>query len=136
MGVRPSPFAPSRPFVRLKLPVLKRFIFWDYRRASWQYDVMVGIILIFVMLTPRGWFRDQPRTPLVSSIAVLPAEHGSSVYWVEPELLAGLTKERQTQKLVGLLGNAMHRKQVTVTHVERIADSDGETKGYMVFAKP
>jgi hypothetical protein len=76
--------------------VLKRFIFWDYRRASWQYDVMVGIILIFVMLTPRGWFRDQPRTPLVSSIAVLPAEHGSSVYWVEPELLAGLTKERQT----------------------------------------
>jgi hypothetical protein len=116
--------------------VLKRFIFWDYRRASWQYDVMVGIILIFVMLTPRGWFRDQPRTPLVSSIAVLPAEHGSSVYWVEPELLAGLTKERQTQKLVGLLGNAMHRKQVTVTHVERIADSDGETKGYMVFAKP
>jgi hypothetical protein len=116
--------------------VLKRFIFWDYRRASWQYDVMVGIILIFVMLTPRGWFRDQPRTPLVSSIAVLPAEHGSSVYWVEPELLAGLTKEQQTQKLVGLLGNAMHRKQVTVTHVEPIADSDGETEGYMVFAKP
>jgi hypothetical protein len=30
----------------------------------------------------------------------------------------------------------MHRKQVTVTHVEPIADSDGETKGYMVFAKP
>ena len=144
MGVQLPPFAPShparsiarRPFVRLKLQVLKRFIFWDYPRASWQYDVMVGIILIFVMLTPRWWFRDQPRTPLVSSIAVLPAEHGNSVYWVEPELLADLSKDQQAQKLAGLLKNFTHQKQVTVTRVEPIADSDGETKGYMVFAKP
>ncbi len=116
--------------------MLKRFIFWDYPRASWQYDVMVGIIVIFVMLTPRWWFRDQPRTPRVSSIAVLPAEHGTSVYWVEPELLAGVSKEQQAQKLAGLLKNFTHQKQVIVTRLEPIADSDGETKGYMVFAKP
>ena len=116
--------------------MLKRFIFWDYPRASWQYDVMVGIILVFVMLTPRGWFRDQPRTPVVSSIAVLPGEHGSSVYWVEPELLAGLPKEQQPQRLTQLLKRFTHRNQLTVTRVEPIADSDGETKGYMVFAKP
>jgi hypothetical protein len=73
---------------------------------------------------------------LVSSIAVLPEEHGSSVYWVEPELLADLSKEQQAQKLAELLRNVTHRKQVTVTRVEPIADSDGETKGYMVFAKP
>ena len=116
--------------------MLKRFILWDYPRASWQYDVMVGVIVVFVMLTPRGWFRDQPRTPLVSSVSVLPAEHGSSVYWVEPELLAGLSKDQQSQRLSGLLKNLTHQKQVTVTRVEPIADSDGETKGYMVFAKP
>ncbi len=116
--------------------MLKHFIFWDYPRASWQYDVMVGIIVVFVMLTPRGWFRDQPRTPLVSSIAVLPSEHGSSVYWVEPELLADLPKDQQSQKLLELLKRFTHQKQMTVTRVEPIADSDGETKGYMVFAKP
>jgi hypothetical protein len=116
--------------------VLKRFIFWDYPRASWQYDVIVGVIVIFVMLTPRGWFRDQPRTPLVSSVSVLPAEPGSSVYWVEPELLADLSKDQQAQKVADLLRKFTHRQQVTVTRVEPIADSDGETKGYMVFAKP
>jgi len=116
--------------------VLKRFIFWDFPRASWQYDVMVGIILIFIMLTPRGWFRDQPRTPLVSSVSVLQGEHGSSVYWVEPELLADMTKDQQAQKLPALIRSLTHQKQVTVTRVEPIADSDGETKGYMVFAKP
>jgi len=116
--------------------VLKRFIFWDYPRASWQYDVIVGIILVFVLATPRAWFRDQPRTPLISSIAMLPAEHGSNVYWIEPELLADLPKDQQTQKVSELITKLTHQKQVTVTRVETIADSDGETKGYMVFAKP
>lgn len=116
--------------------MFKRFILWDYPRASWQYDVMVGIILIFVLLTPRGWFRDQPRTPVVSSVSVLPSEHGSSVYWVEPELLAGLSQDQQKQTLAKLLKNYTRRKELHVTRVEPIADSDGETKGYMVFAKP
>lgn len=97
---------------------------------------MVGIILIFVLATPRGWFRDQPRTPLVSSVSVLPAEHASNVYWVEPELLSGLSKEQQSDKLVQILQKFTHQKRVTVTRVQPIADSDGETKGYMVFAKP
>ena len=97
---------------------------------------MVGIILIFIMLTPRGWFRDQPRSPLVSSVSVRPGEHSSNVYWVEPELLAGLSKDQQAQKLPDLIKTFTHQKQVIVTRVETIADSDGETKGYMVFAKP
>jgi hypothetical protein len=115
--------------------MLKRFILWDYPRASWQYDVMVGIIVVFVLLTPRGWFRDQPRTPLVSSIAVLPGEHGNSVYWVEPQLLSGLSKEQQSRKVSELLTKFARRNTVEVTRVEPIADSDGEIKGYMVFAK-
>jgi len=116
--------------------MLKRFIFWDYPRASWQYDVMVGIILIFVLCTPRGWFRDQPRTPSMSSVAVLPAEHGSSVFWVEPELLAGLPAPQQAGRASEYLRKFTKRKDLMVTRVEPIADSEGETKGYMVFAKP
>jgi len=116
--------------------VLKRFILWDFPRASWQYDVMVGIIVVFVLLTPRGWFRDQPRNPQVSSIAVVPGEHGSSVYWLEPELLAGMNKDQQAQRLPEILRKLTHQKQLTVSRVQPVADSDGETRGYMVFAKP
>jgi hypothetical protein len=50
--------------------------------------------------------------------------------------LAGQSKDLQNEKLAGLIRNRTHQKQVTVTRVEPIADSDGETKGYMVFAKP
>jgi hypothetical protein len=40
--------------------VLKRTFFWSYERGTWQYDVAVVIILIFVLLTPPGWFHDEP----------------------------------------------------------------------------
>lgn len=37
------------------------FIWWSYPRGSLEYDVMVGIILAFIFLTPRHFFRDQAR---------------------------------------------------------------------------
>lgn len=42
-----------------------RVFFWSYERMTWQYDVMVALIVAFVLLTPRHWFHDQPR-PAVS----------------------------------------------------------------------
>lgn len=38
--------------------VLWNAFFWTYERATWQYDVMVLVILAFVLLTPPGWLRD------------------------------------------------------------------------------
>ena len=41
--------------------ILARTFFWSYERGTWQYDVAVILILIFVLLTPHTWFRDQPQ---------------------------------------------------------------------------
>lgn len=112
----------------------KRFIFWDYARATWQYDVMVGVILAFIFLTPRDWFRDQPRIPHASNVALLPG-HGGNVFWVEPELLAGIPERERLAKLSGILTTRTGKK-VAVTRVEPILDSEHEIKGYMAFAKP
>jgi hypothetical protein len=40
---------------------LASYLWWSYPRGSLQYDIMVGIILAFIFLTPRHFFRDQPR---------------------------------------------------------------------------
>jgi len=114
---------------------LKRFILWDYARASWQYDVMVGLILVFIFLTPRSWFRDQPRTPQASQVALLRGGHGSDVFWVEPELLAGIPEDQRLVKLGHVL-KARTGKTPALTRVEPILDSEGEIKGYMAFARP
>ncbi len=38
------------------LRAIARVIFWRFRRGSWQYDIMCGVILLFIFLTPRSVF--------------------------------------------------------------------------------
>lgn len=47
-----------------------RTLFWSYERGSRQYDVMVGVILLFVLFTPRHWFHDQPQSSDYSTSGV------------------------------------------------------------------
>lgn len=111
---------------------VKRFIFWDYRRAGWQYDVMVGIILLFIFLTPRDWFRDQPKP---SSIVMLPSDRGSSVFWMEPELLTGIPEQQQRAKAAAVIKARTGKKQ-NVVRIEPISDAEHDIKGYMAFTAP
>jgi hypothetical protein len=116
--------------------MLKRFILWDYPRASWQYDVMVGLILAFIFLTPRDWFRDQPRIPTASSIASIPGEKGTSVFFVNTELLAGVPEPQRVARLTQLLRRQAGDPRLQVSRVEPILDSEGSMQGYMAFARP
>jgi len=115
---------------------LKRFILWDYQRGSWQYDVMVGIILLFIFATPRDWFRDQPKIPNASNIALLPSENGSSVFFVDTQFLAGITENQRVAKLTQVLQTRMSNRRLKVIRVEPILDSEGDLQGYMAFARP
>src|SRR5437016_793917 len=111
---------------------LKRFILWDYRRAVWQYDVMVGVILLFVFLTPRDWFRDQPKA---SSVVMLPSAGGSGVFWMEPELLTNVP-EAQRPVTASSLIKARTGKKRNVFRLEPIFDAEHDIKGYMAFTTP
>jgi len=113
--------------------VAKRFVLWDYPRGGWQYDVMVGLILAFIFLTPRGWFRDQPRIPRASRIAALPAERGALIFWIEAELLEGVPEERRLRKAEDLLRFQTGEKQ-NLVRLEPVLDSEQEIKGYIAFA--
>ncbi len=115
---------------------IKRFILWEYSRATWQYDVMVGLILAFLFLTPREWFRDQPRIPKTSKIAMLPGAHGGNVFWIETELLADVPESARVQKASEMLKLQTGEKKQTVIRLEPISDSEGEIKGYMAFTRP
>ena len=116
--------------------MLKRFILWDFPRATWQYDVMVGIILAFIFLTPRDWFRDQPRIPNASSIVMMPSESGRLEFFALPETLAGVPEAQQVAKITPLLQASTGKKRLVVTRVQPVMDSEGGLQGYFVFARP
>ena len=65
--------------------MLKRFILWDFPRASWQYDVIVAVILAFIFLTPRVIRTDDDAKRLSDPMKqradqVRPQNYGSEPY--------------------------------------------------------
>jgi hypothetical protein len=114
----------------------KRFLYWDFPRGSRPYDIMVAIILAFIFITPRDFFRDQPKIPSASQVAVLPSEHGSNVFIVDTEMLSGIPEEQRPVKVGQILKKLPGAKHVEITRVEPIYDSEGEIKAFMAFAKP
>ena len=114
--------------------LLKRLILWEYPRGVWQYDVMCGIILLFIAFTPREWFRDQPRIPHAAQITSLPS-HGESVFWIEPELVSSVPESQRLASLSRILTVRTGKTQ-RLLRIEPIFDSEKEIKGYMAFARP
>jgi hypothetical protein len=114
-----------------QLSGIKRFLLWDYPRAGWQYDVIVALILAFIFLTPREVFRDQPRA---ANVVRLPAEHGTTVYWLERELLDATPEAGRGDKALTLL--RPRYKVDAIVRVEPILDDERNTMGYMVYTRP
>ncbi len=106
---------------------LKRLILWDYERGVWQYDVMCGVILLFLAFAPREWFRDQPRIPHASQIS-------EGVFWMEPDLVDSVPEQQRLDKLGKVLSERTGKK-LTLTRIEPIVDSEKEIKGYMAFSR-
>ena len=109
---------------------LKRVLLWDFPRASWQYDVIVAVILLFIFGTPRAWFRDQPRTPQSSAISLMPGS-----YWLEPELLGNTPEDQRAAQAASIL-QARYKKHQTVTQLQPIYNSEQELMGFIVFTRP
>lgn len=111
----------------------KRLIFWDFPRASWQYDLVVGLILIFIFATPRDWFHDQPKA---SSIVLLSSLHGTNRVFIATELLSSVP-EGQRQRRAEVLIKQRTGKTWRVARVEPIRDeAEQEIKGFIAYTTP
>ena len=110
------------------MQALRRLIFWDFQRTSWQWDIIVTLILAFIFLTPRDLFRDQPRA---ASIQML--QQG---FLIEPKLLSNVEKTDLPAKAADLV-NQRFKTHTTITHVEPVFDeAEHEITGYMAYTKP
>jgi hypothetical protein len=135
MGLLPLCAGSSVNIAKMVWRMLKRLIFWEYSRISWPYNIFCGLILAFIFGTPRAWFRDQPRVPIASSIALQPSEKGSSVFFVNAALLTGVAENQRMAKATETLRKRTNNRRLVVWRVEPLLDSDGELQGYMAFAR-
>ena len=114
---------------------VRPLILWEYRRGSWQYDVLAIAILLFIFLTPRGFFDDQPRPPSVQQIEALSDHPETMVFWVEPFVIDETPADEIDDKLATLLRQRTG-KNLRVTDKRPSTDSEGEIRAYLVYARP
>ena len=119
--------------------ILSRTFFWSYERGSWQYDVAVILILVFVLLTPKRWFRDEPQVGLpinASRVVLLTKDGATEVYRVDAGTLA---PPERTPALQNDLHNAMQRARsdlhdgrFSIARIEPLRDEQGNVIAYEV----
>lgn len=110
-------------------------VFWSYRRGSWQYDLIVALILAFIFLTPRSIFRDQPRPPTVQEIEPLSDGSGMLVFWVDPEVVEAADAAQADDRLRELL-KQRSGKNLRVIDKKPATDAEGAVRAYLVYAQP
>src|ERR1700761_2792291 len=91
--------------------ILNRTFFWSYERDSWQYDIAVILILIFVLATPPRWFHDQPQVGMPANAAqveLMSQAGAQEIYRVDARVLA---PPERTPQLQNDLHTALQKSQ-------------------------
>jgi hypothetical protein len=119
--------------------ILYRTFFWSYERGSWQYDVAVVLILVFVLATPRRWFRDLPQVGLpanTNQVELLSKNGEDELYRVDARVLA---PPERTPALQNDLHSVLQKAQpelndgrFSIGKIEAIRDEKGNVVAYQV----
>jgi hypothetical protein len=119
--------------------IFNRVFFWSYERGTWQYDVAVILILVFVLLTPSRWFHDQPQVglPVNSARVELLSKSGETeIYKVDARVLV---PPERTPALQNDLHNALQKSssalsdgRFSIGKIEAIRDEKGTVIAYQV----
>ena len=122
--------------------VIRRTLFWSYDRGTWQYDVLVVAIVVFVLLAPRSWFNDQPQTasPAGASSAAVQllsedASLNTKTYRLPVQLLAMPQRTPELErKAHDVLRNNVAELKGRAFRIERIEAVVGEDGSVLYYA--
>lgn len=119
-----------------------RTFFWSYERGSWPYDVLVALILIFVLATPRSWFHDRPQEGAIANSSVQLVDQNpdarTRTYRLQATALSPEKRtsratpelERETHAILSRTVDDLRDSTFQVAHIEPAVASDGSVSYY------
>lgn len=127
--------------------IFVRTVFWSFERGTWPYDVAVAVIVVFVLLSPRSWFHDQPPLgppPDIAMVQLRDADvsDGTRTYRVSAKLVASSAKvpeselEHQLHEAVRQNVDTLQKSRFEILRIEPIRAGDGSIAYYDVSIKP
>jgi len=127
--------------------IFVRTVFWSFERGTWPYDLAVAVIVIFVLLSPRSWFHDQPPlgpAPEAAMVQLRDADvsDGTRTYRVSAKLLVTSAKvpepelEHQLHEAVRQNVETLQKSRFEILRIEPIHADDGSIAYYDVSIRP
>ncbi len=107
-------------------------ILWEYRRGSWQYDIIVALILAVIFLIPRSWFNDRPSAPVFHEVGR--ADETTRVFWIDPGALDRANPESAESRMKDLL-RTYAGEDLQIVRAEPARDQAGNVRAYVVYAR-
>jgi len=124
-------------------------IFWSYDRGTWPYDVLVVVIVLFVLLTPRSWFHDQPQAaaPAANAAVQMVSQDTAaqtSVYRLDATALPAQERsskstpelERATHDVLSRTVDDLKGRTFQVRRIDPALAADGSVLYYEITIHP
>ena len=135
-----SELATSAPGATLPMNAIWRtirgYILWQYERGTLHYDIMVTLILIFILFSPRVIdFNDKPiaRIPHPTDVVVTADAEGRLVYQVTASALSPGDDSSVREQLLRIIEPISGA--VSIVSYEPVFDGKGKVQSYKVLAQ-
>ena len=117
---------------------MKQFLLWSFDRGSIQYDVICGLILAFIFLTPGHAFNDRPAYMRVSASdpqVKKTIANGSEVFTVKLESAVFWDNAEHRRVAVETLEKVL-KVPVNTVNTQPIYTTTGMTVAYAIWIEP
>jgi hypothetical protein len=114
---------------------IRGYILWQYERGTLHYDIMVTLIIIFVLFSPRVInFNDKPiaRNPHPTDVVVTTDAEGHLLYQVEASAVTPGDDRSVREQLLRIIEPISGA--VSIMSYETTTDGKGRVQGYKVLA--
>ena len=129
--------APSAPLPMNGIwRTIRGYILWQYERGTLHYDIMVALIILFVLFSPRVInFNDKPisRNPHPTDVVVSADAQGHLYYQVAASAISPGDDQAVREQLLRIIEPISGA--VSIVSYESVSDHKGQLQSYKVLAK-
>lgn len=115
---------------------IRSYILWQHERGTLHYDIMVTLILIFVLFSPRLIdFNDKPvsRNPHPTDVVVTAEADGRLIFQVSAGAVTPGDDPAVKDQLLRIIEPIAGA--VSIVRYETVSDGKGKLQNYRVIAK-
>ena len=129
--------APSAPLSMSAVwRTIRGYILWQYERGTLHYDIMVTLIIIFVLFSPRIInYNDKPiaRKPHPTEVVVTSDTEGRLIYQVAASAVTPGDNRSLREQLLYIIEPISGA--VSIISYEALPDHKGKVQSYRVVAR-